>query len=108
MLLQPVKTVNVEQDSITQKLDELTNQIAMLKTEQKPETKVSQHINYRTPQQNTLSRHSFLQLLWETKSFNERLLGISKNYAHNTQPTTISLASAAATTISMASAKTIP
>ncbi|GFX46675.1 hypothetical protein TNCV_4038261 [Trichonephila clavipes] len=58
MLLQPVKTVNVEQDSITQKLDELTNQIAMLKTEQKPETGVSQHISYRTPQQNTLSRHS--------------------------------------------------
>ncbi|GFU54226.1 uncharacterized protein TNCV_3618821 [Trichonephila clavipes] len=58
MLLQPVKTVNVEQDSITQKLDELTNQIAMLKTEQKPETEVSQHISYRTPQQNTLSRHS--------------------------------------------------
>ncbi|GFX71253.1 hypothetical protein TNCV_3410231 [Trichonephila clavipes] len=38
MLLQPVKTVNGEQDSITQKLDELTNQIAILKTEQKPET----------------------------------------------------------------------
>ncbi|GFS67936.1 hypothetical protein NPIL_630441 [Nephila pilipes] len=58
MLLQPVKTVNTEQDSITQKLDELTNQIAMLKTEQKTETEVSQHISYRTPQQNTLPRHT--------------------------------------------------
>ncbi|GFQ87973.1 hypothetical protein TNCT_373571 [Trichonephila clavata] len=37
MLLQPVKTVNTEQDSIIQKLDELTNQIAMLKTKQKAE-----------------------------------------------------------------------
>ncbi|GFX47249.1 putative deoxyribonuclease TATDN2 [Trichonephila clavipes] len=52
----PVKTVNVEQDSVTQKLDELTNQIVMLKTEQKPKTEVSQHISYHIPQQNTLSR----------------------------------------------------
>ncbi|GFU38006.1 hypothetical protein NPIL_365121 [Nephila pilipes] len=58
MLLQPVKTVNTEKDSITQKLDELTNQIANLKTEQKTETEVSQHISYRTPQQNTLPRHT--------------------------------------------------
>ncbi|GFT22624.1 retrovirus-related Pol polyprotein from transposon 297, partial [Nephila pilipes] len=56
MLLQPIKTVNSEKDSITQKLDELTNQIANLKTEQK--TEVSQHISYRTPQQNTLPRHT--------------------------------------------------
>ncbi|GFT21181.1 hypothetical protein NPIL_67203, partial [Nephila pilipes] len=56
MLLQPIKTVNSEKDSITQKLDELTNQIANLKTEQK--TEVSQHISYRTPEQNTLPRHT--------------------------------------------------
>ncbi|GFQ80046.1 hypothetical protein TNCT_242891 [Trichonephila clavata] len=58
MLLQPIKTVNTEQDSIIQKLDELTNQIAMLKTKQKAETEVSQHIIYCTPQQNTLPRHT--------------------------------------------------
>ncbi|GFR25481.1 uncharacterized protein TNCT_398501 [Trichonephila clavata] len=57
MLLQPVKSVNNEQDSIIQKLDELTNQISMLKTKQKAETEVSQHISYCTPQQNTL-RHT--------------------------------------------------
>ncbi|GFR08003.1 retrovirus-related Pol polyprotein from transposon 412 [Trichonephila clavata] len=58
MLLQPIKTVNTEQDSIIQKLDELTNQITMLKTKQKAETEVSQHISYCTPQQNTLPRHT--------------------------------------------------
>ncbi|GFT51680.1 transposon Tf2-9 polyprotein [Nephila pilipes] len=57
MLLQPDKTVNTEKDSITKKLDELTTQITMLKTE-KTKTEVSQHISYRTPQQNTLPRHT--------------------------------------------------
>ncbi|GFQ90160.1 transposon Tf2-6 polyprotein [Trichonephila clavata] len=37
-LLQPFKTVNTEQDSIIQKLDELTNQIAMLKKKKKSRT----------------------------------------------------------------------